>query len=239
MNNFHFPAKFPWDWRLEMIFHRYEKETVDLFKKTITPGMVVVDIGAHIGYFTRVLSALVGSAGHIFAFEADQDNFKLLQKNTKNKKNVTLVNKAISDTTGTIDFYKVSNSTGCHSVIPTENSKKMNVSSITLDNFLSENGNPKIDAIKIDIEGGEMRAFQGMRELFACPRQLYIVTEFNPTAITAANLSPELFATKMKEAGFEILQILDGGITCMLPTDKMSDLDLYQTGYTNLLLKKQ
>ena len=82
LNNFSFPNKFTWKWKLEMLFHNYEKETTELFKKIIKPGMTVIDIGAHIGYFTRLFSKLVGEKGKVFAFEADPINFSFLKRNT-------------------------------------------------------------------------------------------------------------------------------------------------------------
>ena len=50
-------------WKLDLINEVYEKETVTVFKKIIKPGMIVLDIGAHIGFFTRLFSKLVGPKG--------------------------------------------------------------------------------------------------------------------------------------------------------------------------------
>lgn len=236
-----FPQKFNWDWKLEMLTHRYEQETVALFKKIMKPGMTVIDVGAHIGYFTVLFSKLVGPTGRVISFEADPDNFDLLKKNTGALPNVTLINKALADRNGTIDFYKINNSTGCHSIIAptTLNSTKTTVSAITLDAFLFDEHIDKIDIIKIDIEGAEPLAFGGMQKLFSTSQSLMIVSEFNPMALTAAGIQPENFLVAIQKYGFDIFAIPESGepLIALLPTN-FSTLSFYQTGYTNLLLKK-
>ena len=235
-----FPKKFNWDWKLEMLLHRYERETVMLFQKMIKPGMCIVDIGAHIGYYTVLFSKMVGPNGRVIAFEADPDNFALLQKNTRTLSNVVLVNKAVTDQNGSIDFYKINNSTGCHSIIaPTLASTKTTVPAVTLDAFLENGAYPNIDTIKIDIEGGEPSAFRGMKKLFAASHPLQIVSEFNPAALTAAKVAPLDFLKSVQESGFVIYPITDSTEPAVpLTLEKPPSLSFYQTGYANLLLKK-
>lgn len=235
---FYFPRKFPWDWKLEMLFGKYEQDTTAVFKNLIKPGMNVIDIGAHVGYYTVLFSKLVGKTGRVFAFEADEDNFRLLEKNTGRFRNVVLVNKAVSGQTGEISFYKIKSSTGCHSVIAKENAEKITVPAIAIDDYLKQNNVGKIDAIKIDIEGGEPFAFLGMRELFSQAKNLSIVTEFSPQALISAQVDPLEFLRRIQNYGFEIFQILNNAKIKILSLENMESLDWYRTGYANLLLKK-
>jgi hypothetical protein len=59
----------------------YEKYETALFKRLVKKGMVVVDIGANIGYYTLLAAHLVGDKGKVFAFEPDPNNYDLLCKN--------------------------------------------------------------------------------------------------------------------------------------------------------------
>jgi len=59
----------------------FEKYETKLFKKSIKRGMVVLDIGANIGYYTLLAARLVGDEGKVFAFEPDPYNYSLLRKN--------------------------------------------------------------------------------------------------------------------------------------------------------------
>ncbi|MFA6551664.1 MAG: FkbM family methyltransferase, partial [Patescibacteria group bacterium] len=234
---FYFPAKFSWDWKLEMLLGLYEKETVAVFKKIIRPGMTVVDIGAHIGYYTSLFAKLVGPQGRVYAFEADSDNFKILKKNTERRRNVVLVPQAVSDHSGFIKFYKIKNSTGCHSVIPTDNADEISVPAVSLDDFVSQR-DLNVNAIKIDIEGGEPFAFRGMEKLFAQTNNLSVIMEFSPQALKSAEVDPFEFLQKIKNYGFEILQIFPNAETKTLALKNIESLDWYRTGYANLLLKK-
>ncbi len=210
IKRFSFPEKFIWEWKVEMLNGSYEKDTTDLFKRIVKPGMTVVDIGAHIGYFTRLFSELTGSSGSVFAFEPDPSNCSLLRKNTARCANVTIVNAAISDTTGMIDFYEIEDSTACHSTIPSEApSKKLSVKAVTLDGFVKEKS-ISVDIIKIDIEGSEMHAFKGMQELLGSGRALRIVCELNPGALARAGSSPREMIDTLASFGFSAYAILPG-----------------------------
>jgi len=65
-----------------------------LLRRLIKEGQVVVDVGAHIGYYTVLLARMVGK-GRVFAFEPEPSNFSLLAKNVEINgcKNVVLVKK--------------------------------------------------------------------------------------------------------------------------------------------------
>ncbi|MEK9184573.1 MAG: FkbM family methyltransferase [Patescibacteria group bacterium] len=184
LNNFSFPNKFTWKWKLEMLFHNYEKETTELFKKIIKPGMTVIDIGAHIGYFTRLFSKLVGEKGKVFAFEADPINFSFLKRNTFHLTNTIIINKAVSEQNGEISFYHIPDSTGCHSVIkPNRPAEKITIPAVTVDSIITEYNLIKIDVIKMDIEGGELLALAGMQNLLNKSSGITIITEYNSLAL--------------------------------------------------------
>ena len=213
LKKFKFPPKYQWDWKLEMLLNLYEKDTTALFKKIIKPGMIIVDIGAHIGYYSRIFSKLAKEkkGGAVYAFEPDQDNYKLLKFNTKNSKNIRIFNEALSDKAGSISFYK-SNNTGCHSLV-TQNSVKevATVPTQTLDNFIQENRIAKIDLIKIDVEGGEPVVFDGCKNIFK-QSSLIIVMEFTPDNFQKLGLSPFSFLNNLqKSCGFSLYEIVSNG----------------------------
>ena len=236
-----YPEKFPWDWRLEMLLGRYEKETVDLFNRIILPGMTVIDIGAHVGYFTRLFSKLVGPDGRVVSFDANKNNFEILIRNASRSryKNITLVNKAISDKDGSIDFYKVMSKTGCHSIIqPVAESEKVIVPSVTLDSFLTESGINKVDIIKIDIEGAEYYAFMGMKDLFKRAKSLYVLCEYCPKHLKLAGIDPIYFLKTMQGYGLSMYQVLAHGEQIIISLEDVPSLPFYEMGYTNILFVK-
>src|SRR5512138_2867115 len=59
----------------------YEPEETEAVLRSVKSGMVVVDIGANIGYYTLLFARLVGPQGRVIAFEPDPATFALLKKN--------------------------------------------------------------------------------------------------------------------------------------------------------------
>lgn len=85
--------------------HHEEFET-EIFKKEIKKGDTVLDLGAHIGYYTLLAAKLVGEKGKVFAFEPEPTNFALLKKNIKinNHQNVIPVQKPFLIKTEKADY---------------------------------------------------------------------------------------------------------------------------------------
>ena len=208
-----FPQKYGWRWKFEMLLYRYEPETTRLLKHLLAPGMTFADIGAHIGYFTRIGSRSVGATGLVFAFEPDEANRKLLQENTGRFSNVHILDTAVTDRDGLVDFYHVRESTGCHSTIPhSPSARKESVPATTLDTFMSRNSIDRVDVIKMDIEGGEWRALLGMKKVLA-QRSLHLIMEYNPEALSRAGSSAEALISFLFAHGFAVSALALGAET--------------------------
>ncbi|MEK7113928.1 MAG: FkbM family methyltransferase [Patescibacteria group bacterium] len=199
LEDYHFPASFTWRTKLNHVLERYEPDTTQFFKNTITPGMTVVDVGANLGYFTRLAASLVGPTGSVYAFEPDEENFLLLKKNTEHLTNVHTIRSAVSDTEGAVTFY-LSNKMGMHSLLEKNGSgRSVTVPSTTLDRLYEKTD---IHFVKIDVEGAEESVFHGMKKLLS--RKPIIVFEYNPWDSKA--LVDEL------EKSHAIFKILRGGM---------------------------
>jgi len=224
---YHFPKNYIRRWKLDMLCDLYEQETISLFKKIVKPGIAVADIGAHIGYYTRVASGLVGSGGAVYAFEPDPENFKLLQKNIGRMKNVKPYQLAVSDKTGRIDFYHYDARSGVHSTLPNVpldfQKKKISVEATDLDSFFAKLGVSKIDIIKMDIEGGEYAALQGMKKILSENRNLVLIVEFAPAWVLAAGNTPLKFLNFIESFGFEIFAITKQGLSKLSPAANDAD----------------
>jgi FkbM family methyltransferase len=210
-NGFIFPRVWKWKWEFkrDMLLGLYEKETVALCHRMIKPGMTALDIGAHIGYFTRLFSTLVGTGGKVYAFEPHPENFCLLQTNTSRFVNVFLSNKAISDANGIDHFFMSNANSGSHSLFHSVVMLRNHMASpslerelITLDTFWEESGRPSIDFIKMDIEGAEPRALRGAQQLLRHNKKLTLITEFCPANLRAGGTEPEEFLDLLSGFGF-------------------------------------
>ena len=134
----------------------HEPLVTKIFEKEIRNGYVVLDIGAHIGYFTLISAKLVGKNGKVFAFEPDPANFALLKKNIASNcyKNVIISQKAITSKNGKLKLHLSKDSTG-HQIDYSHSSyQTIEIESIRLDDYF-RNYDENIDFIKIDAEGAD------------------------------------------------------------------------------------
>ncbi|SRR6266568_1573898 len=188
---------------------QWETFESEIFSRFVRPGDVVVDIGAHIGWYTLLAAKLVGSKGKVYAFEPDPTNFALLSKNIKANgySNVVLIKKAVSDSTGSAHLFLNDENTGDHRIFDAaDNRKSVTIESTTLDNYF-KNSNHRIDLIKIDIQGSEMQALQGANHTINTNKNLKFITELQPGFIHLNGQKPQDYLALMRKHGFKIYQI--------------------------------
>lgn len=189
----------------------YEKSTTDLFRQVVRPNMNVIDIGANIGYYTLLAAKLVGNKGRIFAFEPEPANYALLVKNIKINefKNITALQKAVSNKTGKVKFFLDKAEPGAHSLYKVRESaaESIEVDCISLDDFFKDNEG-SVDFIKIDVEGAEVTVLLGMTKLIERNKNLKILTEFWPPGLIGSGFSPREYWDKLVEAGFKFIYLV-------------------------------
>ena len=189
----------------------HEPGVTNLIKHIVSTDMIVIDAGANIGWFTLILSKLVGDKGHVYSFEPDPQLFKILKENTEinNLTNVSLFQMALSDKNGVAKFSinKIQDGDNrLDSQSMTENT--IDVKTIKLDRFSEEN-NLKIDFIKMDIQGSEPKVFAGMKKVVSKNPQLKIITEFSPKTIIDVGSNPEDFLIDLEKSNFIIKEIVE------------------------------
>ena len=212
LKRFGFPKNYVWSQKLEMLREKYEPETARFIRGIIKPGMAVIDVGAHIGYFTRILAKLVGPDGMVYAIEADPANFKLLKKNTERLANVRRFETAAGNKNGEIEFYKGAK-TGTSSSFPAEfRAEKISVSSIRMDDLARAENISRVDFMKIDVEGGEPAAMDGALEMFEKNPDIKIILEFSPENLGLAGVNGPDFLKKISSLGFDIFCIKAYGL---------------------------
>lgn len=197
---------------LDMVTGNFETETTRLIMDLVRPGSFVIDIGAHVGYYTIISAGLTGQDGKVLAFEPEPTNRELLLRNIEwnGFKNVEVVDKAVSDRTGSGTLFQTKLDSGRHSTykhdIPLAGS--VDIETISLDVILEEQGNPKVDLIKIDVEGAENDVWRGMGNLIASGNAPKIIIEYHPLLLRSAGIDPLQFASKIFSDGFKV-QVVD------------------------------
>jgi FkbM family methyltransferase len=177
----------------------YEYEETQLVKKLVKSDFTVLDLGANIGYFTLMMAK---QAKQVHAFEPEPRNFQTLQKNVElnNIKNAKLYNAAVTETSGTSTLYLCDSNRGMHRVYESDwcNEGTTQVKTIRIDDIINH-----ADFIKIDVEGSELGALKGMKELLQRGRST-VLMEFHPPSIIEYGAKPRDVYDFMTSLGYTI-----------------------------------
>jgi len=230
----------------DMVVDRYERATTDLFKNLLEPGMVFVDVGANIGYFSLLAAKLVGQEGKVYAFEPEPGNHGLLRKNIEinSYSNIQAIQKAISDKTESTLLFLSALDTGSHSLYSEAArgvQESVEITTTTIDEFLESEGWPSINLMKIDVEGAELGVLAGMESLVERSPNMKLVVEYCPFLIQSTGANPSDLLTKLSSMKF-LIQIIDDskGVMPLETSDLMSITDklLKQETYINILCSR-
>lgn len=193
-------------WRLEFALGWLEPESVEWVESVAKPGMTVIDVGAHIGYYTRLLSDLVGPSGRVYAFEPHPDNLEFLRHNTRKLGNVEVLGAAVSDRVGSVTLH-VSAGHSNHSLIDgyTEEEGRIEVESVALDAFAADKGIAEIGLVKVDVEGAEPLVMEGMTGLMKSKRVGALLLEFNAPALLQGGVEPASFIRSLIVSGLQLV----------------------------------
>jgi len=207
----------------------------DAIKASVKEGDTVIDVGAYIGYYTILMSDLVGPTGRVYAFEPDPDNFSVLEENVGDRENVNLVNSAVSDYEGLGTLYRSKVNKGDHRLYPSyEGQSYRDVDVTTLDYYMLGRLYPSF--IKIDAQGAEGAVLKGARKLIELMPRLKIVVEYGPKMMVEYD----------DTTSEKFIRLLDGfNLIAVRKTPEIKELSQLLTAYsenedrfTDLFLEK-
>ena len=188
-------------------FGNYDLSMTSVFSHLIKPGETVWDVGTERGWFTLQMASLVGQEGRVDSFEAFFPTVKKLQNNVgiNNFSWVNVNGVAVSDSKGKMWFVPPSNEVtknvsflnDCNGVgyLTTEFQQgAIEVDTISLDDYYYSQKIQKLSLIKIDIEGAEVSALKGARNLILKDKPIIAIEVNRQTALRANSSIEELQA---------------------------------------------
>jgi FkbM family methyltransferase len=220
----------------------YEEFETELIKKNVKSGDIVLDIGAHIGYYTLIFAKLVGENGKVYAFEPDPTNFNILRKNIENNnyKNVVLINKAAVNKTSKLKLYLNDSNQGDHRIYDSFDGRKfVEIEGIVLDEYFT-NRDRKINFIKMDIQGAEFGALQGMQNLLKNNEHIIFISEYWPLGMHRFGANHKEYLELLQKNNF-VLNELNQEQKKLIPIDMAQFTKNYtveKKNFTNLFCKK-
>ncbi|MBL7910991.1 MAG: FkbM family methyltransferase [Bacteroidia bacterium] len=210
---------------------------IDLLKKHIQKNDVVLDIGANIGFYATILSDIVGENGEVHCFEPDTKNFDHLKKTTANFKNIKINNKAVGPRTEKLKIYTSKNLNVDHRTYkPEEYDKEIEIDAVSIDDHLS--ANTKVNFIKMDIQGFEMQAIQGMQNILEKNKDVKLISEFWPYGLKKAGSSVTEYFNFLVNKGF-VCYLLEENSLLKLTSEKVRSLEpLGEEHYFNIFASR-
>lgn len=199
-------------------YGKREKIESDLMKRQLHDGMVVLDIGANIGYYVLMEAHAVGDQGFIYAVEPFPNNVELLNRNialNNVQDRVEVSQLAMSDQIGE-SLLEVGKTNNLHRLkSPTESEtlpdsiSEIKVKTSTVDEFLKNRRH--VDLVRMDIEGFEGPVIDGMQGLLESDSPPIIVIEVHPTTYHLPGLDFGVRIHKLIELGYRAIAVVSAG----------------------------
>jgi FkbM family methyltransferase len=145
----------------------YEKEVIQTWESLLHTGFVVLDIGANAGYYSLIAAI---RTKQVYAFEPSLAMRQQLESNIKLNaiRNISVEPCAVSDRNGTATLYlSSSDNSGMTGMQPAENFSGVTqtINTVSIDEWIVTKDSLRIDMIKIDVEGAEMKVLEGMKNV--------------------------------------------------------------------------
>jgi len=211
----------------------YEEEITRflLDQLALSPGDVVLDVGANIGWYSLLLARhRPGILVH--GFEPDPETFALLEGNVRANglDGVRVWPCALSDSPGIKTLYRYADkNTGRNSPLPINQGGSVEIACRRLDEFVEREGLDveRVRFAKIDVEGYEAVVLRGMGGLL--PRLPLVLAEYSPRYMRRGRQDPAEVPALFHGAGFTSWR-LAGGVLAPVADAELAA----QTANTNL-----
>ncbi len=146
----------------------------------VRAGDIVLDCGAHVGVFAEF--ALRRGASRVVAIEPDRVNLECLRRNFTSEiaaGRVVIVPKGVWSRNDTLTLYEGTQNSGMNSVVVGTTGKVDQIPVVTIDSLVADLGLPRVDAIKMDIEGAEREALAGAMQTLRHMRPRLILDSYH------------------------------------------------------------
>ncbi len=188
----------------------WESNVTLALARAVKPGSWCLDVGANHGYFTLVLAAGTGPGGHVTAVEPNPRSVELMRMTLDVNgflSQVDVVSSAISDSQGEPVKFYIPPHRGMNALIIGDGRSEgqggttIETTTDTIDNLTE--GWPRVDLVKIDVEGSEEAVWRGMQRVLADNEYITVVLEVN----AARYGEPVAFLEEIQSSGFSLRHI--------------------------------
>jgi FkbM family methyltransferase len=194
---------------LNIVRGRYEEDEIRYVRSVLRPGDTAVDAGAHIGFFTIQMAAMVGPEGMVYAFEPFDANAELLERSIRENRfdsRVVFQRSAVGAASGTATLtfpVETLNTGGAYllrnGTAPLAGNQTRTVPVVALDDVPMRR---PVRLIKMDVEGAEPLVIRGAGRILRDERPV-VLSELHPTQLDrAAGTDADAFLAAMRQARY-------------------------------------
>jgi FkbM family methyltransferase len=181
---------------------RDDARILRLARSLLPSDGVFLDIGANVGLHTLAVARHV-SDGAVVAFEPHPANHRLLVHNIEQNRFRHVVAEPLGLAEAPAVLTGTASSDGGNWSLASRGSYQFEVRLVRLDDYLQDHPVPRIDLMKIDVEGAEVRVLRGARQTLERFRPL-IVFEVCPAWLAKMQTGPAELFTELVGHGYTI-----------------------------------
>jgi len=213
------PKTLDWFVSSPMPSSHWEVDEQNVMRRLVKTSDVVFDIGANIGLHTALLSHLVGLNGLVVAFEPSPAVLPALRKTVTAMHNALLFPVALSDKARESVLYLAEQMSEVASLANWTNGQygrthQASCQEHRLDDLIAAHGIPRPNFIKCDVEGAELKVFQGGTRNLNCADGPLILFEANVHTTRAFGLGiadAMRFLASLSRPQYRFFEVRDGG----------------------------
>lgn len=183
----------------------YEPPVTRLLQRRLHVGAVMVDVGANWGYFSLVAAAAVGRSGRVLSLEPDPRQFHRLAENVQlnDFRHVSATAAAAAACEGSAvlaGYSELARNKGVSRLGGPADGPSFDVRCVALDDLTTNF--PRVDVVKIDVEGAELAVLRGMQRGLAQERYRAVLLELHPELLRQQDASGDMCVQLLSDAGY-------------------------------------
>lgn len=196
-----------------------EKAVINLINEHFRriESLTIFDVGANVGNYTLLLKEILGDKGVIHSFEPSHKTFDKLKINVKNQTRIHLHNFGLGISNTNTILYSDSDESGLASIykrrldhfkIDMNQSEEIKIK--TLDSFCIDQNIEHIHFLKLDVEGNELKVFEGASKMLNSGGIDFIQFEFGGCNIDSKTYFQDFFY--LLKDNYKIFRIVKDGL---------------------------
>lgn len=219
----------------------FDKNGIEFLRKNLRKDSVFFDIGANIGCYSLIAAKLTRDEGKVFSFEPVKNISNRLNYNMKlnNFKNVVIEKKAVFNKSEKLKlFVSGAENQGMSSIFhhDTESGNTEIVDAVILDDYVKSIDLKRLDIIKIDIEGAEYFAIEGMKNTLKSFKPI-IIMEISEDVLKNSSVNKSDILELMQSLNYQQKALSEEGETMDMSTNTNNDYKNYAFVYNKDIAK--